>query len=58
MGIVYDADKAQKIGYVEAAQGFGTMLGPVIGSFIFAATGYETTMIFFGALLASVALLV
>lgn len=49
INLTFTDDRAEKIGLMEAAFGFGCIVGPSLGSLVNGAVGYEMTMYYFGA---------
>jgi MFS family permease len=47
ISIVFSDEKEKYIGRAESVIGFGLMIGPVLGSFVYAAFGYMHTFFFF-----------
>jgi MFS family permease len=47
INLTFTDDRAEKIGMMEAAFGFGCIIGPSVGSMVFGAVGYEWTMYYF-----------
>ena len=51
VGIEFPNDREKFVGYCQSACGIGLMSGPVIGSLIFAAVGFEFTFVIFSGLM-------
>ena len=47
INLTFSDDRAEKIGMLEAAFGFGCIVGPSLGSMVYGVVGYEWTMYFF-----------
>ena len=56
--IAYPQKVESVISYMETMAGLGNMAGPVLGSFIYTAVGFETTFFIFGGALTPIAIII
>lgn len=54
----FPEDKEKIVGWVEALTGLGLILGPIIGSMLYSALGFQNTFIVYGCFLIFLSLVI